>query len=283
MRDPFKIEGSALISFSGGRTSAYMLWRIIQAWGGTLPDDVKVTFANTGKEMPETLDFVRDCGERWGVEIVWLEYRAAPEATADRWERVSYETASRNGEPFEALIDRKPHLPNPVARYCTQILKIHVLRNYAWSLGWREWTTVVGLRADEPSRVAKLGRSTEDASDRIAPLADAGITRLDVAKFWNRQNFDLQLANIAGNTPLGNCDLCFLKSASTITAILERMPERADWWISQERKKTGTERGRVFRADRPDYAALLDSVKRQTRMDFGNADARQDCFCTGDS
>lgn len=45
-----------------------MLWRILQAHGGTLPDDIVVCFANTGREMPATLDFVRDIGERWDVD-----------------------------------------------------------------------------------------------------------------------------------------------------------------------------------------------------------------------
>ena len=50
MADPYLITGPALISFSGGRTSAYMLKMILDAHGGTLPDDVHVCFANTGKE-----------------------------------------------------------------------------------------------------------------------------------------------------------------------------------------------------------------------------------------
>lgn len=48
MSDPFKITGPAVVSFSGGRTSGYMLYRIIAAHGGTLPDDVKVCFQNSG-------------------------------------------------------------------------------------------------------------------------------------------------------------------------------------------------------------------------------------------
>ena len=68
MRDSFKITEPTCISFSGGRTSAYMLWRVLQSNGG-LPPEAVVAFANTGKEDEATLRFVRDCGERWGVPI----------------------------------------------------------------------------------------------------------------------------------------------------------------------------------------------------------------------
>jgi 3'-phosphoadenosine 5'-phosphosulfate sulfotransferase (PAPS reductase)/FAD synthetase len=65
--NPYKIEGPAVISFSGGRTSAYMLRKVLDAHEGELPPDVFVVFADTGKERPETLDFVRECSKRWGV------------------------------------------------------------------------------------------------------------------------------------------------------------------------------------------------------------------------
>lgn len=278
MTDPFRIEGPAIVSFSGGRTSAYMLWRILQAHGGTLPDDVKVCFANTGKEMPETLDFVRNCSERWGVEIVWLEFRLGE--PGQRYEIVSYDTASRHGEPFTALLDHKQFLPNPVTRFCTIELKIRPMRDYARSLGWEHWSVVLGLRADEQSRVAKIREPSTERFERIAPLADAGIAKADISAFWASQNFDLRLPNINGVTPLGNCDLCFLKSAATISGIMRDRPELAQWWIKAEAETRASKPlGALFRKDRPSYAAMLDAVKRQQNFDFGDLDERQECFC----
>ncbi len=39
MVDPYFITGPTIISFSGGRTSAYMLHQILQAYSGTLPGE----------------------------------------------------------------------------------------------------------------------------------------------------------------------------------------------------------------------------------------------------
>lgn len=95
--DHFKIDGPAVISFSGGRTSGLMLRRCLDAG---LQPDVHVLFANTGKERPETLDFVRDCGLNWGVQIHWLEFRREPDAKKSSYAEVTYETASRGGSPL---------------------------------------------------------------------------------------------------------------------------------------------------------------------------------------
>lgn len=211
MSNPCKVGGPAVISFSGGRTSAMMLRLILDAHDGKLPDDVHVLFANTGKEMPETLDFVRECEVRWDVPITWLEYVDHDEPQ-QRWREVTYETASRNGEPFEALIARKQYLPNPVTRFCTAELKIRVMKLYAQQvLGFDDWEVVIGFRADEQRRVAKLSLPDKEPFSRSAPLARMGITKREVGEFWRAQPFDLRLPNMNGTTMHGNCDLCFLK------------------------------------------------------------------------
>jgi 3'-phosphoadenosine 5'-phosphosulfate sulfotransferase (PAPS reductase)/FAD synthetase len=267
--DPFKIDEPTVISFSGGRTSAYMLWRVLQANGG-LPEDALVCFANTGKEEEATLEFVRDCEKNWGVEIHWLEYRDADPA----FERVTFETASRNGEPFEALIRKKNYLPNPVTRFCTVELKIRTIHKYVKSLGWKhnenmDW---VGIRADEQRRAAKIARER-------TPLVSAGITKADVGKFWAEQPFDLGLPNMNGVTMHGNCDLCFLKGGGQILSLIQEKPERGIWWAKMEALALALASrpdGAKFRKDRPGYAEMINFSKAQSQMFH---DETIPCFC----
>jgi len=198
----FKITGPTCISFSGGRTSAYMLYRTLEANNG-LPDEAKVCFQNTGKEREETLRFVNECSTRWGVEIDWLEFRDSE----TKFEKVSFETASRNGEPFEAIVLKRNYLPNPLARFCTVELKVRTCHRYLKSIGWTEWESWIGIRADEPRRLSKIRNNDYGKQEtKYAPCGIAGITKHDVAAFWKEQPFDLELDNINGETPWGNCD-----------------------------------------------------------------------------
>jgi 3'-phosphoadenosine 5'-phosphosulfate sulfotransferase (PAPS reductase)/FAD synthetase len=276
--DPFLIQGPATIAFSGGRTSAFMLYRILQTHGGQLPDDVVVCFANTGKERPETLDFVAECGRRWNVNIIWLEYRD----TESGFEIVNHNSASRNGEPFEALIAKRRFLPNGVARFCTVELKIRTQQRYVREvLGWEHWTTVIGFRADEMRRVEKACARDEAGKDRfrtIAPLAPAGIKKADVMAFWRQQPFDLQLKQHEGN-----CDLCFLKNRAKLREIMSDRPDLAQWWIDQERKARedfGATTGAGFRPPgRPDYRHLFLTRTKQEELDLEETDALDLCYC----
>lgn len=277
--NPYKIEGPALISFSGGRTSAFMLKQIIDAHGGTLPDDIYVTFANTGKEMPETLDFVQACSEHWGVKVHWLELEMADERPVYRTKEVTYETASRDGKPFEALIGRRSYLPNPVARFCTAELKIRRMKDFMWKMkGYKHWDNVLGLRYDEPRRVS----SSRNASDRerwgnLMPMYDAKHTVKDVLEFWQKANFDLTLPSIDGQTLAGNCDLCFLKGRKTLTKLIKERPDLTTWWIAQE-NRIGEGTGATFRSDRPPYVELLKEAENPVMDDMFEDDAMS-CFC----
>jgi len=283
MSDPFKIDSPTCLSVSGGRTSAYMLWRVLQSNGGSLPPDAIACFANTGKEEEATLRFVRDCSVNWGVPITWVEDRNDERGYAV----VDFDSASRNGEPFAAIIAKRQYLPNPVTRFCTVELKIRIIYKL---LRDREMLAdgldmAVGIRADEQRRVAKMrnGKNSESANiTNIMPLADAGVTVQDITEFWARQPFNLELPTYKGRTLAGNCDLCFLKPANQIRTLIAQKPERAVWWAAQEALAlalASKPSGAVFRSDRPSYAAMLRNATEQT--DFIGYDGEEGiaCFC----
>ena len=294
--NPFLIEGPAVVSFSGGRTSGYMLRRILDAHGGTLPNDVHVLFANTGDEHEGTLNFVRECGERWGVRVRWIEHhilrvwRPNP-SQGPRWlaavgrgkvdtrplvpmltqtfREVSYDTASRRGEPFDALIDSRHYLPNPVARFCTDDLKSKPIAMFMAAQGYTRWALAMGLRADEPRRLAKMKARMDAGEDIALPLAEGQIAREDVLRFWQSQPFDLRIPPGAGN-----CVGCFMKGAGQLIDVFASDPDAAERWVARERRI-----GATVRSNRPPYAVLASYARRQLRMFEPSAEAESSLPC----
>ena len=219
------------VQFSGGRTSGFMT--------AMSPDHAIVTFQNTGREHEKTLEFVRNVGDALGREIVWLEFRP-PKAIGDPpkkflFERVDFRTANRKGEPFIEFMrsinayreacGNPPIAPWVRGRICTVHLKHRVLDHYVRSLGIHAHDRFIGLRADEPTRVAGLRRQETRDKGLLAPLYVAGITRETVLEFWQRQSFDLDLPEYDGN-----CDGCFLKDQSDISRAVGSSAEKIEWW-----------------------------------------------------
>lgn len=268
MKDPFLVDGPACIRFSGGRTSGMLLKRILDAHGGALPDDIIVSFSNTGKEKPQTLAFVNECATRWNVRIRWIEYRPVAPFFAE----VSFLTADRKGRVFEQMVDKEGYMPNPAARLCTKNLKIKPNGRFMKALGLRDWVAVVGFRADEGGRVAANRDKTSlgYGCDSMAfPLAEAGLREEDVTAFWTAQPFDLQLRK--GD---GNCDHCFLLKTDQRIDRIRRDPDGPVWWRDLEERK-----GVPFRSTAPSYRQLMQYALDQQHMPFGVEDGLSDCMC----
>ena len=330
---PFFCHGPTLVSFSGGRTSAYMLWRILCAHGGVLPDYVYVCFANTGREHWKTLRFVHEVGTRWKVRIIWLEWRPGwakvkvvyPETlklvrhldteeraqrvaarrqlrdialASSRFEIVGFNSADRDGKWFAELIRRKQVLPNMDMRYCTEKLKIDTMKHFMMTTGLPTWFNMVGLRADEPSRVVKQVIRNGQRRDRWvsgSPLFVAGVIERVVLWFWlgaNRdpenlthplpQGFDVGIRSL-----WGNCLDCFLKSRGKRAQIYREDPSVADWSIEQERlasERTSIRRGYMARFDKDEAVAqLVHAVQTSPELIDWNEGADKEIDCTGDT
>lgn len=287
MRDPFKIDGPTCLSFSGGRTSAYMLKRTLEA--NTVKDLKQwllVAFGNTGKEAEQTLVFIDRCDREWlrplGLSVAWLEYTGDDAAM---YRVTNFEHACREGEPFEALIRRRRFLPNPVSRFCTSELKIRTMHRYIRAKrNWSEWDQFIGIRADEQRRVAKIrarGTSTETKDETMCmPLADAGVSVQDVIAFWKAQPFDLELLTVNGRTLEGNCDLCFLKPPGQRLSLIKKNPTWATWWIRMESLALADkpEGARFCKGNEPSYAQLAAYAESQDNLFDMDGEALP-CFC----
>jgi hypothetical protein len=241
------LKGPALISFSGGRTSAFMLHEMLRTNGGILPPDTIVAFANTGKERPETLRFVHECASRWGVKVHWIEWRAGKPG----YEEVGFNSASRRGEPFEALIKQKQRLPNGHERWCTQYLKVlpmFALMRDKLGLEPGQYTETIGLRHDEGLRIFKgMARAETDGRKVSYPLAKAQKVKADVLTHWlglnvSAKNPDYPLPqgfDLGLELWEGNCDLCFQKGKGIRKRIIRDDPTVSTWWDAQEHEQNG--------------------------------------------
>lgn len=219
------MKGKLMVSFSGGKTSAYMLWWALN----NLADQYEIiaVFANTGMEHEQTLIFVDRCARHFGIDVVWVE-----SVVHDGWKGcthkvVDFDTADRDGKPFESVIG-KYGIPNKAYPHCNRELKLNPIRSYLESIGWQHCKRSVGIRADEADRIDVNAKKKR----LVYPLISmAHTTKDDVELFWGRQPFTLNLEEIDGN-----CRMCWKKSDRKLWTLARRSPEVFEFTERMERE-----------------------------------------------
>lgn len=254
-----------LISFSGGRTSAFMCWFMLNSWKERDKYEMVVVFANTGKERQETLDFVRSCDRYFGFKTVWVEAvinSISGEGTTHRI--VDFNTADRVGNPFEFMI-AKYGMPNQNAPHCSRELKKRPIKSYARSIRWFDYQTALGIRTDEPKRLNWIAKKKE----KFIYFAELmKVTKSDVNLFWSKQPFDLKIKSYEGN-----CDLCWKKGLRKLMTITKDKPELAEWWREMDKKYSMfTPKTREHNA-KPPYRFFrdnmtIDDIIEESKFDF---------------
>lgn len=205
-----------LISFSGGRTSAYMTHQILK--NKSADQTIVVVFANTGQEDEKTLQFVKDCDDNFGFNTVWVEAEVNPEhRKGTKHKIVDFYTASRDGKPYED-VTKKFGIANKVSPHCTREMKQRPITSYIRSLGWKPSTynTAIGIRADEVDRMNPRAKE----AGIIYPLVKWGISKKDILDWWSKQNFDLMLPEHKGN-----CVWCWKKSNRKLFTLIKEEPD----------------------------------------------------------
>lgn len=225
------MKDKLLISFSGGQTSAYMLWYILQV-NKIYQDyekgfEIKVIFANTGKEHEETLIFAHSCAVEFKCEIIWIEaFPRTPKGWGVSARLVDFNTASRNGEPYEAML-AKLGIPSTKVPFCSDQLKRKAIEAYLKAIGWTGYYKAIGIRADEIDRV----NPNHKKKKIVYPLVHYNISKSFINEWWNDMPFKL---NVPAN--LGNCDGCWKKSDITLVQIARSHPNVFNWWEEMEIK-----------------------------------------------
>jgi len=203
-----------LVSVSGGETSMYMAQWLKKEWGSN--NNLKYVFANTGEENEETLLFIEKCAQYFELPIVWVEAIVNPEfGKGNKAKVVSFETASRNGEPFKAMIT-KHGIPNLIFPHCSRELKGRTIDAYLREIGFKTDYKAIGIRADEIDRISNI-------PGIIQPLVKAGYTIQDRNRFWRDMPFRLNLKGYEDN-----CKVCWKKSLRKLLTIAKYHPERFD-------------------------------------------------------
>lgn len=218
------------VSFSGGRTSAVMTKLCLENYKES--HDIQVIFANTGCEHPDTLRFVDACDRNWGFGTIWLEAEVNPEkGRGIKHKRVTYETASRKGEPFEEVI-KKYGIFNQVNPSCTARLKTDVIESYLRSMGWVRgkkinYDTAIGIRADEIDRISCKAKENRF----VYPMVNAGWTKQMVIDYMKQFDWDLRIPE-----HLGNCVWCWKKTLRKQLTLAKDHPEVFEFPLKMEEK-----------------------------------------------
>lgn len=226
-----------IVNFSGGRTSAYLVWLFEQR---KKHEDIEVEyiFCDTGAEHPATYKFINDVVEHFGIELTCLRTVITCEkGVGPSYKVVKLEDCKQDLEPFLDVC-RKHGTPTVAAPLCSDRMKSIPSDKYCDEKygrgGYLRW---LGMRVDEQSRI----KSTEQQLDffqKDKPISKrvkntkylayiSDFTKQDILAWWENQEFNLDLEE-----HLGNCVFCIKKGANKLALAAKDEPEMAVKFIN---------------------------------------------------
>ena len=202
-----------VVSFSGGRTSAFMASVLLDVFHG----EVDFIFMDTGAEHPKTYEFIQRCDQHFGLNLVCLRGRFnQPLGKSHTYEVVSSSDIGPDNGPFAEMMS-KYGTPTVNSAWCTSRMKEETHGKYCNdTYGKDAYATWIGIRADEPKRLKRMGR--DPRLRFLAEVSDAG--KPDILEWWSNQPFDLEIPE-----HLGNCVFCIKKSIAKLARATNEEPE----------------------------------------------------------
>lgn len=197
-----------VVSFSGGRTSAYMVHLMLK-----IDPDAHYIFMDTGAEHPATYEFVRNVVRNWGINLTCLRVVPNPEMRkASTYEVLTVDQIGPDLEPWKRMLRKYGH-PYVGGAFCTDRMKTVPFRKYCEEhFGKGNYVTWLGIRTDEPKRLRpRYGFAY------LANISD--FEKQDILDWWEEQDFDLGIQE-----HLGNCVFCIKKSLQKVALAAKDEP-----------------------------------------------------------
>jgi 3'-phosphoadenosine 5'-phosphosulfate sulfotransferase (PAPS reductase)/FAD synthetase len=181
-----------ILSLSGGKDSAalavYMRDKVAS---------MEYVFHDTGKELPETYDYMDRLAAILGIEI----QKSSAQLNFDHWLAV-----------YGGL------LPSNHRRWCTKMLKLKPFEDF---VGKDPVVNYVGLRADEP-RIGYI--STKPNITSVYPFREDGLVRSDILRILEESGVGLPPYFEWGRTRSG-CFFCFYQQKIEWVRLKEEHPD----------------------------------------------------------
>lgn len=238
-----------VISFSGGRTSAFMTLEVL-----ALHPDSEVIYMDTGAEHPATYEFIKSFSREFNVPITCLRVIPNPEMRkASTYEILSVDDIKPDLEPWRRMLRKYGH-PYVGGAFCTDRMKTVPFTKYCdEKYGKGNYERWLGIRIDEQARL----QNRQDGFHYLADISD--FEKQDVLDWWSIQSFDLGIRE-----HLGNCVFCIKKSLQKVALAAKDEPELAQefWQMIQDEDKK--EDKVMYRSNRSlgEVIALFSDVSR---------------------
>ena len=200
-----------VVSFSGGRTSAYLVHLMKQ-----MNPEAKYIFMDTGAEHPKTYEFVRNVVKNFDIDLVCLRVDINQElGKANGYRVVSLDEIGPDLQPWRDMLKKYGTPYNPGGAFCTDRMKLVPFTKYCKEHFGKDYVTWLGIREDEPRRL-----KPKDGFRFLSEISD--FDKRDVLDWWSEQTFDLGI-----DEWLGNCVFCIKKAANKVALAAKDEPEMA--------------------------------------------------------
>lgn len=209
-------EVQNVVSFSGGRTSAYLAHLIEKKRKAGEINNVHYVFMDTGAEHPKTYEFIRNCVSYFGIELTCLRAVMSEEkGVGVTYRELPLSECGSDLQPWKDML-RCYSTPYIRGAMCTRAMKTDPYEKWCKAkFGKGNWVSWLGMRIDEKTRL-KPRKGIRYLAE-ISPM-----DKLDILGFWKDMPFDLGI-----DEWVGNCVFCIKKGINKVALAAIDAPELA--------------------------------------------------------